>query len=59
MVPRWERVERRARSGGDMRGEELVAEGSSRGEGCPERERRISWSMVVVVDWWGFSLAFD
>lgn len=48
-------LERRARSGGvraDFSGEssglvEVAAACCRRGEGCPERERRISWSMVA------------
>lgn len=47
--------ESRARSGGvraDFNGEsfglvELAAACCRRGEGCPERDRRISWSMVA------------
>jgi hypothetical protein len=50
------RDDRRASSGGDsafvaeVRGallEEKSAAARSKGEGCPERERRISWSIVV------------
>lgn len=46
-VLRWVREARRAVSGGERRevGEGLVVEVRS-GEGWPERERRISWSMV-------------
>lgn len=48
-------LERSARSGGvraDFSGEslgvvEVAAACCRRGEGCPERERRISWSMVA------------
>lgn len=48
-------LERRARSGGvraDFSGEslelvEVAAACWRRGEGCPERERRISWSIVT------------
>lgn len=48
-------LDRRARSGGvraEFSGEslgvvEVAAACCKRGEGCPERDRRISWSMVA------------
>lgn len=51
-VLRWERDARRALSGGERielrswDGAVLLLVVVRRGEGCPDRERRISWSMV-------------
>ena len=44
---RWAMEDRRARSGGDSIEEEDEWSAVRSGEGCPESDRRISWSMVV------------